>query len=90
MKNDEKKTPMQELLEKLMETRQIVMGSDFKSALDFVCDEIKWDFLKKEEEVIMNAYSQGREDASDFVLTEELKYTSRDYYNEIFIITKKK
>jgi hypothetical protein len=37
-----------------------------------------------EKQQIKEAYSQGREDSNDFVLVNEWKYTSEDYYNETF------
>jgi len=44
------KTPMQELLEEVINAREIEMGIDFRSALDFVRDAIEQDYLEKEKE----------------------------------------
>jgi hypothetical protein len=38
-----------------------------------------------EKEQIKLAYSQGREDAGDFVLIEELRYIDEDYYTETYL-----
>ena len=46
------KTPMQELLEEVINAREIAMGVDFRSALDFVRDAIEQDYLEKEKEVM--------------------------------------
>jgi len=68
------KTPMQEVYENF----NLMSDADFKAWM------LNTDLLEKEKEVIMDAYGQGRKDAGDYVLVNELKYTSRDYYNETF------
>jgi hypothetical protein len=72
------KTPMQLLLEK-------IENEEFLNHPKVICEFIKHNLLEKEKEVIMEAYHQGRKDSEDKVLVDELKYTSRDYYNENFL-----
>ena len=52
---------------------------------EFILDE-QWEQAKAmEKEQIKLAYSQGREDAGDFVLIEELRYIDEDYYTETYL-----
>jgi len=77
------KTPIQEVIELV---RQRINDDD---ALPFMHNEriviMLESLLEKEKEVIMEAYDRGRKDSDDKILVDELKYTSRDYYNENFL-----
>ena len=76
------KTPMQELLKEVINAREIAMGIEFRSALDFVRDAIEQDYLEKEKEVIKNAYIEG---CGDNILCESTdKKRAEEYYNETF------
>ena len=50
------KTPMQELLEEVINAREIAMGIEFRSALDFVRDAIEQDYLEKEKEMLAGVW----------------------------------
>lgn len=43
---------MQELLQEVINAREIAMDINFRAALDFVRDAIEQDFLEKEKEVM--------------------------------------
>ena len=74
------KTPMQELLEEVINAREIAMGVDFRSALDFVRDAIEEDYLEKEKEVIVNAVKKGW----DYNEEGFVQWMGETYYNETF------
>ena len=75
------KTPMQELLKEVINAREIAMGIDFRSALDFVRDAIEQDYIEKEKEVIVNAYIDGLGLEPYEVYS---KQQAEQYYNETF------
>ena len=70
------KTPMQELLEEVINAREIAMGIEFRSALDFVRDAIEQDYLEKEKEVIVYAWNTAYHGDNC--------YGGEDYYSETF------
>ena len=74
------KTPMQELLEEVINAREIAMGVDFRSALDFVRDAIEEDYREKEKEVIVNAVKKGW----DYNEEGFVQWMGETYYNETF------
>ena len=71
------KTPMQELLKEVINAREIAMGIEFRSALDFVRDAIEQDYLEKEKEVIINAFISGEHQQG-------FEGEAEQYYNETF------
>ena len=71
------RTPMQELLKEVINAREIAMGIDFRSALDFVRDAIEQDYLEKEKEAIMDAFSSGEHQQG-------FEGEAEQYYNETF------
>ncbi len=73
------KTPMQELLEEVINAREIAMGVDFRSALDFVRDAIEQDYLEKEKEVMCEFAKLYDDDLSDGIIR-----TREDLFNATF------
>jgi len=66
------KTPMQELLEEVINAREIAMGVDFRSALDFVRDAIEQDYLEKEKELFKQSFHNGFTWCCERELTDEI------------------
>ncbi len=61
------KTAMQELLEEVINAREIAMGVDFRSALDFVRDAIEQDYLEKEKEEMCDFVEHCNNRHRDFI-----------------------
>ena len=76
------KTPMQELLKEVINAREIAMGIDFRSALDFVRDAIEQDYLEKEKDVMKSCIVMGME----FIPVDPNHYNedAEEIYNETF------
>ena len=74
---------MQELLEEVINAREIAMGVDFRSALDFVRDAIEQDYLEKEKDVMCEfakcCTSNGSMHEIDYVFNETF-YTEECYH----------
>ena len=71
---------MQELLEEVINAREIAMGIDFRSALDFVRDAIEQDYLEKEKESLSTAFHTDRPSLSIY----ENGSAFEEWYNETF------
>ena len=65
------KTPMQELLKEVINAREIAMGIEFRSALDFVRDAIEQDYLEKEKDVMCDFVEYCDEANRNYQDTEE-------------------
>ena len=73
------RTAVEEMLH-YIENNDINNILEYKDTMRIICR----DLLNKERTQIINAYEQGRKDSYEARLVYELRYTSRDYYNETF------